>query len=216
MAVQTPPAAATGSVDGDPLGARLLAAATVEFARRGYAGARVAEIARRAGVTTGAIYSRYRGKAELLAEAIDDATSGEFDRLFSDHRFEGRMEDILRIAGSGLVDPDRASDGSPSPGSGLLLESFTAARHEADVAGLVRSRMADRHQRLAQIVDAAKASGGIDEQLDTTALVTFCHAVALGFLLLEVVDLPMPDHGDWEELIERLLAATAAGGPPPS
>ena len=37
------------------------------FAEKGYAGAGVAEIARRAGVTTGAIYSRYRGKDDLLA-----------------------------------------------------------------------------------------------------------------------------------------------------
>ena len=87
----------------DPLGGRLLAAAVDEFAARGYAGARVAEIARRAGVTTGAIYSRYRGKAELLAEAIEWATDDEFDRLFTDHRFAGRMEDILRIAGQHLI-----------------------------------------------------------------------------------------------------------------
>ena len=60
----------------DPLGDRLLAAAAAEFAARGYAGARVAEIARRAGVTTGAIYSRYRGKTDLLAAALGNATAG--------------------------------------------------------------------------------------------------------------------------------------------
>lgn len=203
-AVPHPDAPAAGD---DPLGSRLLAAATAEFAARGYAGARVAEIARRAGVTTGAIYSRYRGKAELLAEAIDHATTDEFEALFTDHRFEGRMEDILRIAGSHLV--DRADAG---PGSGLLLESFTAARHEPDVAGLLRDRMEERHERLARIVDAAKATGGIDADLDTTAMVTFCHAVGLGFLLLEVVDLPLPDTRSWEALIARLLAAVGDPG----
>lgn len=196
--------------DDDPLGARLLAAATAEFAERGYAGARVAEIARRAGVTTGAIYSRYRGKAELLAEAIDAATSGEFDDLFTDHRFSGRMEDILRIAGSHLIDRRSEVERSQAHGPGLLLESFTAARHERDVAELLRTRMGDRHERLAQIIDAAKAEGGIDRRVDTTSLVTFCHALGLGFLLLEVVDLPLPDRGAWEELIGRLLAATGA------
>jgi len=194
--------------DDDPLGARLLAAATAEFAERGYAGARVAEIARRAGVTTGAIYSRYRGKAELLAEAIDAATSGEFDDLFTDHRFSGRTEDILRIAGSHLIDRRSEAERSQAHGPGLLLESFAAARHERDVADLLRTRMGDRHERLALIVDAAKAEGGIDSDVDTTSLVTFCHALALGFLLLEVVDLPLPDRGAWEELIARLLAAT--------
>lgn len=196
-------------VEADALRAALLASATAEFAERGYAGARVAEIARRAGVTTGAIYSRYRGKAELLAEAIDAATSGEFDELFTDHRFSGRMEDILRIAGSHLIDRDPGVDRSPH-GPGLLLESFTAARHEPDVADLLRTRMGDRHERLALIVEAAKAEGGIDDDVDTTALVTFCHALGLGFLLLEVVDLPLPARPAWEALIARLLAATGA------
>ena len=48
----------------------LIKAAAEVFAERGYAGAGVAEIARRAGVTTGAIYSRYSGKSELLLEAL--------------------------------------------------------------------------------------------------------------------------------------------------
>ena len=64
----------------DPLGSRLLAAATAEFAERGYAGARVAEIARRAGVTTGAIYSprgrswHGRGLQPQVQSACDAAT----------------------------------------------------------------------------------------------------------------------------------------------
>lgn len=204
-------AAPTGDTtrDDDALGTRLLASAVAEFAEQGYAGARVAEIARRAGVTTGAIYSRYRGKAELLAEAIDAATSDELDDLFTDHRFAGRMEDILRVAGSHLIGRvDRL--GRESTGSGLLLESFVAARHEPDVAALLRSRMIDRHRRLAAVVEAAKAEGGIDDRVDTTAMVMFCHAVGMGFLLLDVVDLPMPERQDWEDLLARLLRATSA------
>ncbi len=119
--------------DDDPLGSRLLAAATEVFAEEGYAGARVAEIARRAGVTTGAIYSRYRGKDELLASAIELATGGEFDSLFSDHRFEGRMEDILRIAGAHLVERNQELDHRELSAPGMLLESFVAARHEPTV-----------------------------------------------------------------------------------
>lgn len=194
--------------DDDPLGGRLLEAAVVEFAARGYAGARVAEIAARAGVTTGAIYSRYRGKAELLAEAIEYATNDEFDRLFTDHRFAGRMEDILRIAGQHLIVHDGADDG-PAPGDGLLLESFAAARQEPEVARLLGDHLLDRHQRLVRVVDAAKETGGIDPEIDTTALVTFCYALGLGFVLLDVVDMPVPDRASWDALIERLLDATA-------
>jgi TetR/AcrR family transcriptional repressor of uid operon len=191
----------------DPVGARLLSAAAEVFAARGYAGAKVAEIARRAGLTTGAIYSRYRGKAELLVEAIDAFCVDELDALFTDHRFRGHMEDLLRVAGSHLVERD------DSPAPGLLLEAMIAARHEPDVAELLRRRFDDRRDRLALVVESAKDSGGIDRTLDTQALVTFCHAVGLGFLLLEVLDTPMPDAQRWEQLIARLVAATGVGPP---
>jgi AcrR family transcriptional regulator len=191
----------------DPLGSRLLAAATEVFAEEGYAGARVAEIARRAGVTTGAIYSRYQGKDELLASAIAAATAGEFDSLFSDHRFEGRMEDILRIAGAHLIERNQSPSQRELFAPGMLLESFVAARHEPTVLAFLQARMNDRRDRLAAIVEGAKATGGIDDEVDTDSLVTFCHAVGLGFLLLEVLDAPLPDSGAWEQLIGRLLAA---------
>ncbi len=186
----------------DPLGDRLLDAAAEVFAERGYDGAGVAEIARRAGATTGAIYSRFSGKAELLAAALDARTLDEFDELFADHRFEGRMEDILTVAGSQLIKRD------PDPTQALLLEAFVAARRDAQVAELLRGRIQDRRNSLANIIEAAKASGGIDERLDTDALVTFCHSVGFGFLLFEALDLPLPAPGAWEQLIERLVAAT--------
>ena len=195
----------------DDLGARLLAAATEVFAEKGYAGAGVAEIARRAGLTTGAIYSRYRGKDELLAEAIEASTNDEFDSLFSDHRFRGRMEDILRIAGSHLVDRSRDDTSSPHA-PGMLLESFVAARHEPTVHAFLHAGMLERRGRLAKIVESAKATGGIDQECDTDSLVTFCHAVGLGFLLLEVLDSPMPEPAAWEQLIGRLLAAVGDPG----
>ncbi len=194
----------------DRLGARLLAAAAAEFADKGYAGARVAGIARRAGVTTGAIYSRYRGKADLLAAALTEATEGEFEALFEDQRFNGRMEDVLRVAASHLLDRAPSDGGASVPG--MLLESFTASRHEPEVKQILQRGMGDRNQRLADIVEAAKAGGGMDPGLDTDAVVTFCNAVGLGFLLLEAVDAPLPDATEWERLISRLVAAVV----PPS
>jgi AcrR family transcriptional regulator len=185
----------------EPLTERLLSAAAEVFAERGYDGAGVAEIARRAGVTTGAIYSRYRGKAELLVAALDVHTTDELDLLFADHRFEGRMEDIIRVAGSHLVDPDEA--GCPD----LLLEAFVAARRHPDVAEMIRSRMDERRARLKDIIERAKVDGGISSAIDTDALVAFCHAVGFGFLLFQAVDSPMPGRMPWEDLISRLVAA---------
>lgn len=187
----------------DDLGARLLASAAQVFAERGYDKAGVAEIARRAGVTTGAIYARYPGKAELLVEAIDPHAGDELDALFADHRFQGRMSDILVAAGSGLVEGVR----SDSSEWALLFESFAAARRHRDVAAVLKRRVLEREARLIDIVEAAKADGGIENDIDTTALVLFCHAVGFGFVLIDALGLTMPDTESWNALINRLVDA---------
>ncbi|HKE75173.1 MAG TPA: helix-turn-helix domain-containing protein, partial [Acidimicrobiales bacterium] len=49
---------------------RLLDAAARVFELKGYEGATVAQIAREAGVSSGAIYAHYASKADLLADAL--------------------------------------------------------------------------------------------------------------------------------------------------
>ncbi len=196
---------AVAPVPTDAIGRRLLEAAADVFAERGYQGAGVAEIARRAGVTTGAIYSRYSGKADLLVSALDVCTSDHLDALFADHRFEGHAEDILTIAGSHLVDRPSSS------GDALLLEAFVAARRDPAVADLLRERVGERQDRLTAIIEAAKASGGISGELDTAALVTFCHAVGFGFLLFDALGVDLPAGGPWEQLIAHLVTALHGG-----
>ncbi len=62
---------------------RLLDAATEVFLEKGYDGTRVAEIARRAGLTTGAIYGNFHSKADLLTAALAAGCSTQH-RLFLD------------------------------------------------------------------------------------------------------------------------------------
>lgn len=193
-------------VSGDPGGdagtaARLVAAAAAVFAEKGYDGAGVAEIARRAGLTTGAIYSRFSGKAELLAAAVANCVPDEFDQLFADHAFEGRAQDILRTVGSHLVTRE------PSPVQGVLLEAFVAARRDPEVREVLWRQFADRRARLAGLIDLGKQAGRIDADLDTEAVVHFAHAVGLGFLLYEAVGAPQPPAADWEGVVARVVAA---------
>jgi AcrR family transcriptional regulator len=187
---------------------RLVDAAAAVFAEKGYAGAGVQEIARRAGLTTGAIYGRFSGKAELLREAIETRSTDELDELFNQHRFEGHASDIIRLAGAHLVeraDPDAAE------GDALLLEAFVAARRDPEIRDAVKAVLEDRAASLATIIEAAKADGSLDPGLDTDATVRFCHAVGLGFLLYGAIDLDLPGAAPWEDLITRLVVALATG-----
>jgi AcrR family transcriptional regulator len=195
---------ATPAVPGeDPIRDALIAAAAEVFAEKGYDGAGVAEIARRAGYTTGAIYGRFTGKAELLLEAITTHTNSEFDDLFADHRFDGRVTDILTIVGSHLV------TGDPGRERALLLEAFVAARRDSDVEARLREIVDQRAGRLGELVLRAKETGLVDPELDTTSVVRFAHAVGLAWLLFDAVGLERPDPAGWQELIVRMVGALA-------
>src|SRR5688572_19024336 len=123
---------------GDDTRARLLRAAADVFAERGYAGAGVAEIARRAGLTTGAIYSQFADKSGLLLEAIDAVSTHEVRAVLQGTRPHDRPTDILATIGSHLV--ETADDG----GQSLLLEAFVAARRDPELAAMLRQRIGDQ------------------------------------------------------------------------
>lgn len=201
-----PPAEGAEGVE-DPIRVKLIAAAAEVFAEKGYDGAGVAEIARRAGYTTGAIYGRFTGKAELLLAAIEARSESELDTLFNEHRFEGKVTDILTTVGSHLVTDQMG------PESALLLEAFVAARRDPEVRRMMQATLDLRGDRLADLVTEAQATGAIDPALDREAVVRFCHAVGFGFLLFRAVDLVLPQPGPWEDLIARLVDALDTTAP---
>ena len=184
---------------------RLIDAAAAVFTEKGYDRAGVQEIARRAGLTTGAIYGQFRGKAELLQAAIESCTTDELDELFASDALQGRVADILTTAGSHLVTPTQTDESEWA----LLLEAFVAARRDDDVRGHLKSHVAERAERFANAVETAKVDGSVDPSLDTESIVTFCHAIGLGFVMLDAISHRLPNAGPWEQLITRLVAALA-------
>ncbi len=178
---------------------KLLDAAIEVFAETGYDGARVAEIARRAGLTTGAIYSRYRGKADLLLEALTMRLPGELERVLSSGETPDDVSTILATLGSEVLeDVDELGDG-------LMLETFAAARREPDLADRLRHRLDDEERQMSKLIEEAKADGVFDPELDTLAVVRFCHSLGLGMFLSRVMGMPMPDPDDWRLVIDRVI-----------
>ena len=194
----------------DPTRDRLVAAAAEVFAEKGYDRAGVQEIARRAGFTTGAIYGRFRGKAELLQAAIEASSDDEFEQLFAENRFLGNATDIITTVGSHLVTEEFDN------GQALLLEAFVAARRDPEVATMLRRVIDRRTDQLVTLVDEGKRTGEIDPSLDTLSVVRFCHAVGFGWLLIGAAALERPSAVPWEQLITRLVGAVGeppGGGP---
>lgn len=205
--------AAEQTTSSDPTRERLLAAAAEVFAEKGYDRAGVQEIAHRAGFTTGAIYGRFRGKADLLLAAMESQSDDEFEALFAKSKiggFEGKVTNILATVGSHLVTEEFDN------GQALLLEAFVAARRDPEVAGMLRRAVEGRAQEMTELIEEAKRTGAIDPSLDTLAIVRFCHAVGLGFLLFGAIDLARPEPKPWEDLIGLLIRAVEASPASPA
>jgi AcrR family transcriptional regulator len=177
---------------------RLVAAAIEVFHRDGYERARVHDIARAAGLTTGAIYANYRGKAELLTEAIYERTARELEGMLREGGAHSPRE-VLALLADRLL---RHDDDRP-----LILEAMVASRRDPELAAMLRGLVDERESRFAALVERAKAKGEVDPQIDTDVMARFCVMLAFGAVVLRTLDVAASDRDGWHFFIERLLGA---------
>ena len=182
---------------------RLLDAAIDVFREKGYDGTGVQEIARRAGLTTGAIYANFRGKADLLFSAIGARSGPEFDELLRSNRVSLNAGELLAELGSHLLDRDDPADAQ----GGLLIEAIVASRRDRQVADLVRGLIDQRLEALSGLVERARGEGSVGGGVGTDALSRFCLVLALGSLLYTSVGLEEPADDEWSSLIRRFVAS---------
>ncbi|MFC4908727.1 TetR/AcrR family transcriptional regulator [Actinomadura gamaensis] len=181
---------------------RLLAAAAEVFVERGYAGTATSEIARRAGLSTGAIYSRYASKAELLADAIKAHMPAELARLLSGGAWGVPVPDVVQHLGEEL--PHR-----PPQISAMLVEGAAAARRDPRVAEVFAAELAAHLESVESLVTAAQEEGSVDSSLPSGALARFLLAVALGTLFTNMLDVAPVDDSDWSTVINRFITAAS-------
>jgi AcrR family transcriptional regulator len=179
---------------------RLLRAAADVFARRGYDGTRVADIAVAADVSSGALYAHFGSKAELLVAAL----RAHGRRLLAEvlAADPGRpITDLLLLIGRRLP---RRRDARGY----LIVEALVAARRDEDVAGPMRDYVGERGDWLAELVRIAQADGELDPSLSPNALAHFCLLLAMGSALI-TPDLHAVSEEEWAALLTRVVTALA-------
>jgi AcrR family transcriptional regulator/ferredoxin len=183
---------------------RLLRAAADAFARRGYDGTRVADIAAAAGVSSGALYAHFGSKAELLVAALRAHGPGLLAEVLAADPGRSATE-LLLLIGRRLP---RRRDARGY----LITEALVAARRDEDVARPMRDYVGQRGDWLAELVGVAQADGELDPSLSPNALAHFCLLLAMGSALI-TPDLHAVGEQEWAALLTRLVTALA---PPPS
>jgi AcrR family transcriptional regulator len=94
--------------DGEDSRARIVAAATVEFGAKGYRGASIGAIARRAGISQSGLLHHFPSKEILLAAVIegrDAAHMAEYLAAKAEDRELGFMTGMVRLMRLGVRDP---------------------------------------------------------------------------------------------------------------
>lgn len=177
---------------------RLLRAAADVFARRGYEGARVADIAAEAGLSNGALYAYFGSKADLLVQSLRAHGSRLLGDLVAADPSRS-ITDLLLVTGRSLR-RRREPDGY------LVIEALVAARRDADVAAQLGTDVRERTDWLAALVREAQARGELDEALPPDAVAHFCLSLAVGTALVGP-DLHDVDDEEWAAFLARLVAA---------
>jgi AcrR family transcriptional regulator len=178
---------------------RLLDAAVRVFELEGYGGATVAQIAREAGVSSGAIYAHYSTKAELLVDALRAHKERATAALFPPGR-RTNVAGVLAALGARLGTRDHEA-------TALLAEALFASRRDAELAQVLATALGERERLMAALIARGQAAGELTRDVSPEAAARFALMLGLGSMLVQTLDLPETNPGEWTALIHRVIAA---------
>ena len=179
------------------------------FGQKGYEAARVADIARRSGLTTGAIYARWLTKHELFLAAVEHRGLTRTEVVSGQTELSATRK--LAELGGGLL-----GDNGDEAARNLMLEACVMARRDASLSAEVAQSLDVEAAVLAEVVEQGKAAGDIDSDLSTEAIVFACQALGLGARLAaaaEPREVGLPTVEDWRELMTRFVESIGPSQP---
>lgn len=181
---------------------RLIALAAQVFAEEGYSGVAVRDLAARSGMTSGAIYGNFSGKADVLLAAIDAHMDQDLVRTPP----EG-LETLAEVDAHIFAHyPERQRLRA------LLVEGAVAARRDPEVRERLGAQHAQRLEDWTEVYRTWQERGEIADDLDVRAVLVTLWSIELGLGVLEALGVEMPRPDDVARVIERLFAGLGDPG----
>lgn len=138
--------------------AEILAAALEVFAARGFQGARLEEVAKRAGVSKGALYLYFETKADLFRAVVTEAISPNIERVKAVAAADLPLEQVVRLALPMLarqVISDRRI-------TGVVKLVIAESRNHPELAAIWRESVVEPGvQLMSGLIAAAQARGEV-------------------------------------------------------
>lgn len=183
---------------------RLLEAATRVFARHGFDGASVPQIAQDAEMSTGAIYSNFSGKEELFLAMIGRLVEeGAQRRAAAVATFDGDRDGLLdQITGDWIATIDSQPDVVV-----LMAEFWLYALRRPDMKPMVAAFLAAVRANFSETIDALidDADDGMRDDLAAGL-----QALAYGFAMQRLADPEAVPGNQFTRTVHMLIAGAAS------
>jgi AcrR family transcriptional regulator len=187
--------------------AELIATAAKVFARRGYNGASVEEIAEEAGYSHGAVYSNFEGKADLFLAVFEDYMA-ERVRELAATQAALPPDAPLEVRARALADQWMERLARDRESVVLHMEFIAHADRDPELARRFGTRSAAMREALSRYISQYQEEAGVELALPADDLALVLRALGIG---LAVESLVSPDavrhdlYGDFVELLVTLL-----------
>jgi AcrR family transcriptional regulator len=187
--------------------AELLLTAAGVFARRGYGGASVEQIAEEAGYSHGAVYSNFDGKADLFLTVFEDYMA-ERARELADTQAALPPEAPLEERARALADQWMERFARDRESFVLHMEFIAHAGRDPELAGRFGARSAALREAISGYIAAYQEEAGVRLALSPDDLALTMRALGIGLAIEALVG---PEsvredlYGDFVELLVRLL-----------
>jgi AcrR family transcriptional regulator len=192
--------------------AELLAASAKVFARRGYSGASVEEIAEQAGYSHGAVYSNFDGKADLFL-AVFEEYMAERARELAATQLAIDEDAPLEARARALADQWMERFERDRESFVLHMEFIAHAGRDPELAGRFGIRSATMREAISAYISQYQDEAGVELRLPPDDLALVLRALGIG-LAVEALVAPgavrQDLYGDFVELLVSLLRADPA------
>lgn len=187
---------------------RVLAAAIELIDDKGEAGLRVVDVADRAGVVPGSIYTHFANRDELVMAARVEqylaAVGTDVERIGAAVRDATDADDLvarMRSVSREASATDRADQ------RWRRAEILGAARRRPQLAARLGQSQHAVNQQLCAIAKVGQERGVLDPSLDPMALSLFVQAFTFGLLLADVDPETELDPDAWLDVVSRFTSA---------
>ena len=183
----------------------LLTAAVEEIAAVGFERARLSDIAKRAGMTAGSVYTWFENKEDLFQAALQHALTEQI-RNNSDALSKADIENSFLLQIATLV-PRNYTDTAPTSTQQLLIECYYAAWRDPKARLKLLEGLESHRNMYVAVFETGQRDGVITKDVKVEALATLMLSIHTGLAMLSLAGIPRIDDAEWLVIYDKLFKA---------